>query len=89
MLGNKKQTFDEKINAAKYECVLSALKDILSLKIEASTKDGATEIDYAATCSAIKTKARLALDFITVIDNDSESKNKNEVKGNEKRTSKT
>lgn len=63
----KKQTaidFDEKIKSAKYERIYQSLKDILKMEIKTPTKDGKEEIDYLATCSAIKTKARLAIDFV-------------------------
>lgn len=69
MFGKKKKTavdFDEKIKTAKYERIYQSLKDILKIEI----KDGKGEIDYAATCSAIKTKARLAIDFVADLDND-------------------
>lgn len=74
----KKQTtadFDEKIKAAKYERIYQSLKDILKIEIKAQGKDGKDEIDYAATCSAIKTKARLAIDFVTDLDKDGDDEN--------------
>ena len=75
MFGKKKQTvndFDEKIKAAKYERIYQSLKDILKIEIKAQGKD---EIDYAATCSAIKTKARLAIDFVADLDKDGYDEN--------------
>lgn len=74
--GKKKQTvndFDEKIKKAKYERILSSLKDILKIEIKTPTKDGKEQIDYAATCSAIKTKARLAIDFVADLDKDGDN----------------
>jgi len=70
MFGKKKKEvdFDEKIKAAKYERILQTLKDILKIEEKAQTKDGKVETDYAATCSAIKTKARLAIDFVADLD---------------------
>ncbi len=56
--------FEEKLKAAKYERILQSLKDILKLEITENSKNGQGEIDYMATCSAMKTKARLALDFV-------------------------
>lgn len=73
MFGKRKAVtadFDEKIKAAKYERIYQSLKDILRIEIKTPTKDGKDEIDYAATCSAIKTKARLAIDFVADLDND-------------------
>lgn len=73
MFGKKKQTavdFDEKIKSAKYERIYQSLKDILKIELKAQGKDGKDEIDYAATCSAIKTKARLAIDFVADLDKD-------------------
>ncbi len=78
MFGKKKQTavdFDEKIKTAKYERIYQSLKDILKIEIKTPTKDGKDEIDYAATCSAIKTKARLAIDFVADLDKDSDDEN--------------
>lgn len=78
MFGKKKQTavdFDEKIKAAKYERIYQSLKDILKIEIKTPTKDGKEEIDYAATCSAIKTKARLAIDFVADLDKDGDDDN--------------
>ena len=76
MFKKKKQTavdFDEKIKAAKYERIHQSLKDILKIEIKVPTKDGKDEIDYAATCSAIKTKARLAIDFVADLDKGGDS----------------
>ncbi len=78
MFGKKKQTavdFDEKIKTAKYERIYQSLKDILKIEIKTPTKDGKDEIDYAATCSAIKTKARLAIDFVADLDKDGDDEN--------------
>ena len=71
MFGKKKKTavdFDEKIKSAKYERIYQSLKDILKIEIKTSTKDGKEEINYKETCSAIKTKARLAIDFVADLD---------------------
>ena len=67
--------FDEKIKAAKYERIYQSMKDILKIEIKAQGKDGDDEIDYAATCSAIKTKARLAIDFVADLDKDGNDEN--------------
>ena len=78
MFGKKKRTavdFDEKIKSAKYERIYQSLKDILKIEIKTPTKDGKDEIDYAATCSAIKTKARLAIDFVADLDKDGDDEN--------------
>ncbi len=62
--------FDEKIKSAKYERIYQTLKDILKIEIKARGEDGADVTDYAATCSAMKTKARLAIDFVADLDKD-------------------
>jgi len=67
MFGKKKQPradFEEQVRAAKYGRIYQTLKDIL--KVEVKTTDGAgrEKIDYAATCAAMKTRARIALDFV-------------------------
>lgn len=66
MKRKKNLTYDEKIKQAKYERLYGVLKDILQVDI----KDDKNITDYSATCSAIKTKARLALDFIKDLDKD-------------------
>lgn len=58
------ENFDDRIKAAKYERILQTLKDILRIEVKMESKEGQEETDYAATCSAIKTKARLAIDFV-------------------------
>lgn len=65
---DKQESFEERIKAAKYERILQSLKDILKLEVNGTSKDGQEEMDYAATCSAIKTKARLAIDFVADLD---------------------
>lgn len=73
MFRKKKQTiidFDEKIKTAKYERIYQTLKDILKVEVKIATKENDDEIDYAATCSAIKTKARIAIDFVADLDKD-------------------
>ena len=73
-MNKKKKTvvvdFAERIKAAKYERIYQALKDILKFEITMQGKDGKSEIDYATTCSAIKTKARMAIDFVADLDKD-------------------
>lgn len=72
MFGEKKKptaTFDDKVKAAKYDCIYKALKEIL--QIEVKTLNATTnkeDINYAQTCSVIKTRARLALEFVTTLD---------------------
>lgn len=76
MFGKKKTTvvdYAEKIKTAKYERIYQSLKDILKIEIKAQGKDGKEDIDYAATCSAIKTKARLTIDFVTDLDGKDEN----------------
>ena len=64
----KKISFEEKLKVAKYERVYKTLNDILKTDVRTTAKDGKEVIDYAATCSVIKTKARLAIDFIADLD---------------------
>ncbi len=71
----KTNDFDEKIKAAKYECIYQSLKDILKIEIKRQGKEDKETIDYMATCSAIKTKARLAIDFVTDFDKYGDNKN--------------
>lgn len=74
MFKKKKKTavdFAEKIKTAKYERIYQSLKDVLNVEVKVQGKD---EIDYVATCSAMKTKARLAIDFVADLDKDGEEK---------------
>ncbi len=69
MFGKRRiNEFDDKIKSAKYECIFQSLNDILKVEIKTQNTDGKDEFDYAAMCSAIKTKARLALDFVADLD---------------------
>ena len=72
MFEKKKQSavsFDDKVKAAKYDCIHKALKDILSTEIKSTnTTTNKEEINYAQTCSVMKTRARLALEFVTTLD---------------------
>lgn len=70
MFGKKTMTYDEKIAAAKYGRISQTLKDIVKTEIKGVNASGKEDINYAATCSAIKTKARLALDFVADLDKD-------------------
>lgn len=70
--GKKVVSFDEKIKAAKYERIYQALKDVLKVEIKTTSTGGKDEIDYAATCIAIKTKARLAIEFVADLDADND-----------------
>lgn len=65
-----KQTndFDEKIKAAKYDCIYSALKDILKIEVKGTDSNGKEVVNHAATVSSIKTRARLALEFVANLD---------------------
>lgn len=57
--------YDDKIRAAKYDCIYKALKDILQIEVKATNPtNNKEEVNYAQTCSVIKTRARLALDFV-------------------------
>lgn len=67
---NQKPTtsLDDKINAAKYDCIYSALKDILKMEIKSTDASGKEVVSAAATVSSIKTRARLALEFVANLD---------------------
>lgn len=71
MFGKKTNTtpdFDDKLKAAKYDCILQALKDILKIEIKVTDNSGKEAINYAATIGSIKTRARIALDFVGNLD---------------------
>lgn len=63
-------SFDEKVKAAKYDCILQALKEITKIEVKSTDAAGKEITNPAATCSSIKTRARLALDFVTNLDKD-------------------
>lgn len=60
--------YDEKIKAAKYDCVLQALKEIVKIEVKGADSSGKEVINHAATVTSIKTRARLALDFVGNLD---------------------
>lgn len=64
---NAEENFDEAIRNAKYACVLQALKDILRVEVKGTDEDGNGAVDPAATVSAMKSRARIALDFVEVL----------------------
>jgi hypothetical protein len=73
--GERKKTvdFNEKIKQAKYERIYQTLKDILNTDVKAiNPTSGKEETDYATLCSAIKTKARLAIDFVADLEKDTD-----------------
>lgn len=61
-----KEDFDEKLRLTKYEIAIQCLRDVLKTEI----KDEGGDIDYIATCSIMKGKARLSIDFIDSLDKD-------------------
>ena len=78
MLGKKKKMetvavqFEEKQSKRLYEIVCDTLSDILKTESKKQDNDGNAVVDYEMTCRAIKTKARIALDFVTKIENKNE-----------------
>ena len=65
--------YEEKINAAKYDCIHQALKDILKIDVKAIS-NGKEETNFVSTCSAMKTRARLALEFVANLEKDNDDK---------------
>ena len=59
----KKLSLEERIKNAKYDRIYKTLQEVLSVS-ELKTLDGKQVVDYEATCSVIKTKVRLAKDFV-------------------------
>lgn len=71
MFRKKKQptiNYDDKLQAAKYDCVLQALKEIIKLEVKGTDNSGKEAVNHAATVSAIKTRARLAVEFVGTLD---------------------
>ena len=67
---NATTTYDDKIKTAKYDCILQALKDVLKIEVKSVDTSGKEVIDRTATISSIKTRARLALDFVANLEKD-------------------
>ncbi len=63
-------SFDEKLKAAKYDCILQALKEIVKMEVKGTDAAGKETINPVATCSSMKTRARLALEFVANLDKD-------------------
>lgn len=70
---NKK--FKEALNNSLYATVYSTLTDVLKAEYKTTAADGKEVIDYEMTVRIIKTKARLALDFVsTLVKNENQDK---------------
>lgn len=67
--------FDEKLKAAKYDCIFQALKEILKMEVKGTDANGKEASNHAATVSAMKMRARLALDFVANLDKDGNDDN--------------
>ncbi|MDE6201542.1 MAG: hypothetical protein K2M47_06685 [Clostridiales bacterium] len=76
MIGKKDKpaiSFDDKMRAAKYDCIHKALKEILSTEVKITNPTtNKEEVNFAQTVSVIKTRARLALEFVTTLDKNSD-----------------
>lgn len=78
MFGKKQKSvtsFDDKLNAAKYECIYAALKDVLKMEVKGTDTSGKEVINHAATVSSIKTRARLALEFVANLEKSGDDDN--------------
>lgn len=64
-----KKDFEKRMSDTTYKMVVDTLESILNTKITKTGSDGTAVVDTAATLSAIRTKARIALDFVTDLEN--------------------
>ncbi len=65
----KKPTYEEQMRRKKLKVASEALSDILKTEIKVKGADNVEKVDLAATVSAVKLKARIALDFVQSLDN--------------------
>lgn len=70
----KSKKFDELMYQAVYTTVREALENILKTeyKLPSADKDKPPVIDYERTCSEMKTRARIALELTSNIENKNE-----------------
>lgn len=61
-----------------FNTVYGALTDVLKTEYKTTDKNGKEIIDYEMTCRMIKTKARVALDFVANLKNEKEHDNEKE-----------
>lgn len=65
---NKKQeSFERMLSDSLYTTVYNTLSEVLETKCETTDADGKKHVDYETTCRIIKTKARVALDFVSTL----------------------
>ncbi len=70
---SKSPDFTDKLQAAKYDCIHRALTDILKMD-DKTIENGKEVTNYARLCSAQKTRARLALDFVANLEKSDDDK---------------
>ena len=75
-MSKKKMSYEEKIREAKYKRIYQTLREIASIeaKPKPKDKDGKEILDFEAACNEIKTKARLAIEFVEDLEKDDEKK---------------
>ena len=75
MFGNKKKgvSYEEKIRSATYKRIYQTLKEISTMEIKENSKNG-DSLNYEATCKEMKTKARLAIEFVSDLEKDEDDK---------------
>ncbi len=73
MFKKKKLSYEEQMRRKKLKIACEALSDILKTEVKLKGNDNVEKLDSAATLSAVKMKARIALDFVQSLDSKSSS----------------
>lgn len=60
----KKDTYAERITDTAYRTLYDALKSILTTDVKKTNAEGKEIMDLGMTLSAVRMKARMALDFV-------------------------
>lgn len=63
-----KKNFDERIAETTYNVIVGALQSVLNTDIKKTGSDGKEITDCGMTVSAMRLKARLALEFVNELD---------------------
>ena len=68
----RSKEFESALSESLYKTIHETLSDVLKTEYKTEDKDGKEIIDWEMTCRMIRTKARVALDFVSNLENKDE-----------------
>ena len=68
----KPKEFETALSESLYKTIYETLSDVLKTEYKTTNKDGVETVDWEMTCRMIRTKARVALDFVSNLENKEE-----------------